>query len=351
MPDVVEELEAEPIHEAAAGDETALSVAEKRLRRLKGRPPPLPYNWKDNGNGVYVKLGYSATALGKDWRQPDLELKEASTERPEPQALFGVGECHHFSHKPTELLNPPKQKLTKEERQAKVKATKEEKARYEALEPRARKEEDDAKKMAKMEEDRKTARFAIAVKAARMVAGFGLGVAEVPAVVVEETLDAANALIAKLLPDDNITLSQEEFKMYVFNAIPLVGDARLWYQDSIAGLVCITKDNINLLLLEDGTRFKDELSEDSLQLADQFSNAIRFGPFEETSEGSGDWREADLTGLEVLVQGSRCASEEMVVTYNECEVHLSKLGALLYMGTWSLVTHVRSAHTGHGRTQ
>ena len=81
MPDTMpEELEAEPIHEAADGDEAALSVAEKRLRRLKGRPPPLPYNWKDNGNGVYVKLGYSATALGKDWRQPDLELKEKMVE-------------------------------------------------------------------------------------------------------------------------------------------------------------------------------------------------------------------------------------------------------------------------------
>ena len=160
------------------------------------------------------------------------------------------------------------------------------------------------------------------------------------------TLDEANTLIAKLLPGDDIQLSQEEYRMYVFNSTPLCGDARSWYKEALAQYQMITNDNINLLLLETGTRFKDELSDESLLLAGKFSDAICFGPFDETTEGSGEWREKDLTGLEELVEGYRPsgqATEEMTVDYNGCVVGLSKLGATLYMGSWSLVTHVRSA--------
>jgi hypothetical protein len=178
LEDFIEQLEAEPID-----DGPVLTLAEKRRRRLGGRPPPLPYNWVEKSAGVFVKLGYSATAVGKDWRQPDMQTKEASTERPEPPALFGVGEGATFNHKPTELLNPPKP--SKEAQKAKAAATKAEKARYKALAEGEKKEEDAVKAREKLEAQRKMDRFAIAVKAARMVAAFGIGFTEVPAVVPE----------------------------------------------------------------------------------------------------------------------------------------------------------------------
>ena len=56
LEDFIEQLEAEPID-----DGPALTMAEKRRRRLDGRPPPLPYNWVEKSAGVFVKLGYSAT--------------------------------------------------------------------------------------------------------------------------------------------------------------------------------------------------------------------------------------------------------------------------------------------------
>ena len=40
----------------------------RRRARLGEALPPLPFDWRLGANGMYEKLGYKHTALGKDWR-------------------------------------------------------------------------------------------------------------------------------------------------------------------------------------------------------------------------------------------------------------------------------------------
>jgi hypothetical protein len=125
LEEVIQQLEAEPVE--VDEEMTGLSFAERRTRRLKGRPSPMPYNWVDKGNGVFLKLTYSAMATGKDWRYPTVETTEATMKRPEPQPLFGIGESYTFSKQPTELLITPP--LSKQEKKEKRAAAAEEKKR------------------------------------------------------------------------------------------------------------------------------------------------------------------------------------------------------------------------------
>ena len=102
------------------------AVAEAAAPAVKEGPPgPLPFNYvanQDEGDGEsWTLLGYSHTAVAKDWRKPTEKIKTVF-KRPTPDNLFSAGELVSMAKQPDALLNPPP--LTKEEKKAKKEANK-----------------------------------------------------------------------------------------------------------------------------------------------------------------------------------------------------------------------------------
>ena len=79
-----------------------------------------------------------------------------------------------------------------------------------------------------------------------------------------------------------------------------------------------------------------------LTLAKLFAKAIRFGPFEETAEGSGEWHELDnLEELEDFMPSK--LEEPMTLTLDDgSSVELSAIGATLYSSKMGVLTNARN---------
>ena len=99
-----------------------------------------------------------------------------------------------------------------------------------------------------------------------------------------------------MLPKDGIKLSSDEAVTWLPNSVPLDKKAKAFYNagSRISAYQSITKDVYELLLVEeeemDDSRFT-QLEGDFLTDAKFFAQVMRDGPFEETSEGSGEWKE------------------------------------------------------------
>ena len=307
----------------------------KRLARLKGRLPPLPFNFKaaEEGGG-FTKFGYSHTDKAKDWRTP-LVAGTTQPTRPQPGNLFGEGECFSMSKDPDALLNPPP--LTAVEKRTAKAAKKVETTRRKALSSHEKKEEDDLQEFEKLKAERIIVRRKLAVRAARVAMNYGIGLISVPAIT-EEMLKSMNDAITALLPNDGIVLTADQATTWVFNSSPVSGDTRLWLQDAMAAYQGCTNDYLSMLLLAEGTRFT-KLEDDALAALETFRRAIQLGPFEETEVGNGDWIE--MEGLEDLEDYLEPTKDEMVVSYKGSRVKLSAMGATLYMGGISVLHLMR----------
>ena len=188
---------------------------------------PLPYNFKMNADGVsFDEYGYSDTAVVKDWRQPTKFIGTKVT-RPSSDDLFTLPK-NIISMEPDELLNPSQQ-LTKEEKKAKAQAAKDERARRDALGDAGREAEDAKLKHDKWLAARVLNRRELAVRIARKTYGYGVALTSIPSVIAAEHLDMINSEIAKVLPEDNITLSSDQAVAWCFHAVPLDMAALKYY--------------------------------------------------------------------------------------------------------------------------
>jgi hypothetical protein len=213
---------------------------------------PLPFNYKVNAADGFDKYGYSDTAVVKDWRTPTVRLSTVF-ERPESDHLFELRAI--LSKEPDELLNPPP--LGKEEKRVKAAADKAERDRRAALGDEARASEDEEKRAKKWFETRALARRALAVRVGRKAYNYGIGLVTTPSEISAEHLTTINAAIAKVLPDDEITLTNDQAVTWLTHAVPLTKEAQKYFNahSSLSAYQSITKDICELLLvgeMEDG---------------------------------------------------------------------------------------------------
>ena len=213
---------------------------------------PLPFNYKVNANGGFDKYGYSETAVAKDWRAPTERLSTV-VGRPDSDHLFELRAM--LSKEPDELLNPPP--LTREEKKAKAAADKAERERRAALGDEACAEEDEQNKATKWFAARLLARRALAVRFGRKAYNFGIGLVTTPSEIPAEQLATINAEIAKVLPDDEITLTNDQAVMWLTHAVPLTREVQKYFNShsSSSAYQSITRDICALLLvgeMEDG---------------------------------------------------------------------------------------------------
>jgi hypothetical protein len=213
---------------------------------------PLPFNYKQNDTGGFDKYGYAETAVAKDWRTPTVKLS-TDVKRPESDHLFEMRAM--LSKEPDELLNPPP--LSKEEKKTKAAADKVERERRAALGDAARKQEDEQKKATKWLEARSLARRALAVRIGRKAYNYGVGLVTTPSEIPDEQLATINADIAQVLPNDEITLTNDQAVMWLTHTVPLSKEVLKHFNthSSFSAYQSITKDIRELLLvdeLEDG---------------------------------------------------------------------------------------------------
>jgi hypothetical protein len=208
---------------------------------------PLPYNYKVNDAGGFDKYGYSNTAIAKEWRAPTVRLATVIL-RPDADHLFELRTI--IAKEPDELLNPPP--LSKEEKKAKAAAEKAEKDRRAGIGDEARGQEDEKKKANKWLEARSLARRALAVRIGRKAYNYGIGFTSTPSVIPAVQLTTINAEIAKVLPDDKITLTNDQAITWLTHAVPLTKDAQKYFNvnSGLSAYQSVTKDMCELLLVD-----------------------------------------------------------------------------------------------------
>jgi hypothetical protein len=215
---------------------------------------PLPFNYKVNAAGGFDKYGYSETAVAKDWRAPTEKLS-TNVLRPDSDHVFELRTM--LSKEPDELLNPPA--LGKQEKKEKAAADKAERDRRAALGDEARANEDEQKKAKKWFEARSLARRALAVRVGRKAYNYGIGFTTTPSEIPAEQLTTINAAIAKVLPADEITLTNDQAVMLLTHAVPLSKEVQKYFNADarLSAYQSVTKDICELLLVDEmeGGRF------------------------------------------------------------------------------------------------
>ena len=134
---------------------------------------PLPFNYVASEDGLsWTKMGYSQTAVAKDWRTPTEKINTVY-ELPAPDHLFSVGELALMAKQPNDLLNPPP--LSKEEKRERSVAGKAEAVRRtKDLSAEARAEDDEQKRAKKWLDDRALNRRRLVVRIGRKAWNYGL---------------------------------------------------------------------------------------------------------------------------------------------------------------------------------
>ena len=144
--------------------------------------------------------------------------------------------------------------------------------------------------------------------------------------------------------DDEVALTSDQIITWAYNSVQLTKPVIKYFASKqlFSSYQMITRDICELLTVEEHpseSRFTD-LENDPIEAAILFAHAIRHGPFEETTEGSGQWRQ--LSDLEMLDDYMPQKLQlPMTVVYKGSEIELSPVGATLYLGQMSLLTHVQ----------
>jgi hypothetical protein len=129
----------------------------------------------------------------------------------------------------------------------------------------------------------------------------------------------------------------------------LAGDVFKYYTSGrkLSAYQGITSDIQELLLMEqmEGSRYSG-LEDPFLDGAKLFAKVMREGPFEETSVGSGEWRErSDLEALEDYISEAR--QKPIRVSHKGCDIKLSALGATLYYSSMGILIDARNKFNTH----
>ena len=317
-------------------------VNARRAARMGTHPSPLPYNFKaigEDGNQQFVEYGYSHTAIAKDWRFPT-EIIATYVRRPPPNPLYWSGEMKSMVKGPNDLINPLITPPTREEKRAAKAAKAAERARFTGLDENAKAAEKEEKLMAENEEKRAMARKHLAVRVARYSIGGGVAFPHLPDSLEPGIVTAANMLVSHVIPDAE-AFTADELLTWVFNDIPLgpaKGPNYLWYMEDIASYKKTTKDVIELIVREEGTRFADRgdagMATYDLERAELLSQVVKSGPFKEVD---GMWvQHPDLEDLVPYLPAER--KSPMVTMHEGTKVELDGLGATLYFLTYSTLT-------------
>ena len=210
---------------------------------------PLPFNYKVNPDGGFDKFGYSNTAIAKDWRTPTERLATVFERPDSSDHLFELRAI--LSKEPDALLNPPPP--TKDEKKVTAAAVKAERERRAALGDEARDQEDEEKKAKKWFESRLLARHALAVRIGRKAYNYGIGFTTTPSQIPAEQLTTINAEIAKVLPEDEIKLTNDQAVTWLTHAVPLTKEVQKYFNvgSSLSSYQSVTKDIYDLLLVDE----------------------------------------------------------------------------------------------------
>ena len=323
-----------------------LSAANaRRAARMGERPSPLPYNFKAigepptasaPGSQQFVEYGYSHTAKVKDWRFPT-EIISTHVRRPPPNPLYWSGEMKSMIKGPDDLINPLITPPTRDEKRAAKEAKAAERERFAGLEENAKAAETEAKLMAENEAKRAMVRKHLAVRVARYSIGGGVAFPQLPDSLESGIVTAANLIVSHVIPDAE-AFTADELLTWVFNDIPLGpanGPTAAWYLEDITSYRKLTKDVIELIVREEGTRFADRgeagMGATELEHAELLSQVVKSGPFKEVD---GMWvQHPDLEDLVPYLLAER--KPPMVIMHEGTKVKLDRLGATLYFVTYS----------------